>query len=124
VRVRRTSPGRWVFTLRHAWIRADLGLPARGMVVDGSVTTTSDGARVEVFMPFGTVALLALVWAPFVIVSLIGALSTPSFETLGYLAVAFTFAYVPSHKARRAVSLVATDAVAALQEKGLPSYLQ
>jgi hypothetical protein len=120
VRVRAISPGRWVFTLRHTWISADLGLPAAGMVVDGSVTSTPDGARVEVFTPFGTVVLIAVVLASFVIVSLIGVLSTPSVETVAYLAIVLTVVYLLSHTARRAVILLAHDAVGALQEKRVP----
>ncbi|HET6897747.1 MAG TPA: hypothetical protein VFK70_05345 [Vicinamibacteria bacterium] len=115
VRVKTLAPGESVFTLRHTWISADLGLPAVGLAIDGAVRVTSGEATVSVFAPFGGIAPIALIWALLFVGSASSLVAAPSFGGAALVLLMLAGAFSAWRRARRAVALVAADAVESMR---------
>ena len=116
VRVKALPSGGCVFTLRDMWISADLGLPAAGLMLDGSMSPTPDGAKVSVYAPMASVVPIGLVWALLMIGSAIFFFAAPSLGGAAFVTCGAWFGYVTWKRARCAVKAVAADAVEALQQ--------
>lgn len=114
VRMKRAATGDYVFTLRHSWISADLGLPGAGLPLDGILRLTPGVAHASVFTPLGPVAFLASICAVGVSVSVGVLAKDPSVWNALCLAPWLWFACTRWRNAKRAVRTLAEDAVAVL----------
>jgi hypothetical protein len=102
------------------WISSALGLPAAGLVLDGLISAAPDVAKVSVFTPMGSVVPIGLVWTLWMVGSASSFIAAPSLSGAALVAFAVASAYGVWRRTRRAVALVAADAVAALQQMEAP----
>jgi len=114
VRMKVTPTGDHVFTLRHIWISADLGLPALGFPLDGVLRLTRGVVHSSVFAPFGAAALFAGLYGLMGLVAVVVFVADRSVWDFLCLALWTWFPWYGWRNAKRAARRAAEDAIAAL----------
>jgi hypothetical protein len=115
VTVRATGPSDASFSLRHAFISIDLGLPGVGIPLDGAIALGAGRARVAVYTNRAGAAFVGLVAGGLAVGSVGFAVRAPDWVSISMAVLACGTLWWCYRRAREAVPKVVADALDALR---------